>query len=155
MAIAFLDTSAFMKLYLSERGSTWIRGFVVGKQVVISELALVEASTTLGRLYRDGIYTRRQASILYSQIYNERSKYSIFDLAATPLNKITSLALNLPVGLRLRALDGIHLVAAKSVQDSVSKHVPAVPTVFVSADVQLLRVAQAQGFTVENPENYP
>jgi hypothetical protein len=31
---------------------------------------------------------------------------------------------------------------------------PAPPFVFVSSDAQLLRVAQAQGFVTENPEDH-
>src|SRR5688500_5913592 len=109
MAYVFLDTSAFIKLYHLEQGSTWLKMFIMGKHIAVSELVLIESATTLGRLYRQGIYTKRRASQIYSEIYRERSKYVIAPLGSVlQRNKVVSLAFNLPIHLRLRALDGIH-----------------------------------------------
>jgi predicted nucleic acid-binding protein len=156
MTIAFLDTSAFLKLYLAEKGSTWLKTFVTYKQIVISQLVLIECATTLGRLYRDGVYTKRLASFEYSKISRERSKYEIIQLGSDEqVNKVVSMAFNISPTLRIRALDSIHLATAKIALDAANRLVPPEPFVFLSSDVQLLKVAQAQGFVTENPEAYP
>lgn len=47
MALVFLETSAFLKLYLVEKGSSWLKSFISGNQVVLSQLTLAESATTL------------------------------------------------------------------------------------------------------------
>ncbi|MEI6045056.1 MAG: hypothetical protein WCS37_11950 [Chloroflexota bacterium] len=37
MSLIFLDTSALLKLYLPEIGSSWLRSFMTGQQISISE----------------------------------------------------------------------------------------------------------------------
>lgn len=151
---AFLDTSAFMKLYIAEIGSAWLKTFLVGKQPVISELALIESATALRRRHLDGIYNRVQASALYSQIYQERTKYKIIPLdPERERRKIVTLSYNLPTNLRLRALDGLQLASALFSRQSGTTS--ALSFTFVTSDAQLLKVAQAQGFITENPEDYP
>jgi len=43
MSLIFLDTSALIKLHLLEVGSSWLKSFIAGNQISISELALYEA----------------------------------------------------------------------------------------------------------------
>ncbi len=156
MDYIFLDTNAFMKLYLNEKGSNWLRTFVVGKQIFVSQLVLIESATTLGRLYREGRYTRNQADSLYAQIFQERLKYGLIPIgSARQIERVAFLAFNLPTTLRLRALDGLHLVAAEIVQTKAKKENPPAAFTFLSSDQQLLKVAQTQGFLIENPEDYP
>lgn len=156
MHILFFDTSAFLKLYRTEIGSSWIRTFVVGKQVVFSQLILLESASTLARLYRDGAYTKREASSLFAQINRDSNKYTVIPLGSrTQKNRLTALVFNLPPGLRLRTLDAIHLTEAKIYQQATSNQTPPVSFTFVSSDTQLLKVAQSQGMITENPEDHP
>lgn len=156
MPPVFLNTSAFIKLYHQEKGSTWLNSFIIGKTLIISELVLAKSASTLGRLYRDGIYTKRQSSLLYAQIYRDLKNYQLIPLGTkSQLNKFVSLAFNLPPGLRLRTLDGLHLAAAELARDSAQNQNPPQTLTFVSADIRLLAIGQVQGFVVENPENYP
>ncbi len=156
MEYAFLDTNALLKLYHTEKGSTWVKTFVIGKQVIISELTFAESATTLSRLYRDGIYTKRQAARLYFEIESNRSNYTVIPLELVlQLNQVVILAFNLPTGLRIRSLDALQLIAAKKAQSEVIALDPLANFSFVSSDAQLLKVAQAQSFVTENPEDYP
>lgn len=68
---------------------------------------------------------------------------------------IVFLIFRIPVVLRIRSLDSIHLTAAQVAMEQAQSLTPPVTLVFVSSDAQLLRVAQAQGFTTENPEAHP
>ncbi len=156
MDFVFLDSNALVKLYRPEKGSTWLEAFIRDKQVIISELAFFESATTLGRLYREGTYSKIEASRLYSQIWRQRASYRVIPLRSDiQRNRVVSMAFNLPTNLRLRALDGLQLAAANLAQKDANNQQPVAPFTFVSSDVQLLRVAQAQNLSVENPEDYP
>lgn len=151
----FLETSAFLKLYRPEKGSVWLQSYISGKRLVISQLVFAETTTALGRLYREGIYTKKQATKLYARIINERSQYEVILLGAErQINNIASLAFNLPTTTRLRALDGFHIAVAAIYCNDVITPNPTSTLTFLSSDAQLLRVAQAQGFLTENPEDY-
>lgn len=156
MDYLFLDTSAFLKLYLNEAGSNWLKAFVIGKKVGVSQLVFVEVATTLGRLYREGVYTQTQVQQIYAQVRSDRYLYEVEPLGTKLQTKrVADLAFNLPVNLRIRALDGLHIAAAQTAQNRARRQRPPASFTFVSSDLQLLRVAQAQQFPVENPEDYP
>lgn len=151
MDVVFLDTNALLKLFKVEKGSNWLRNFIKDKEIFVSELAFIESATTLARLYRDGTFTKTQAANIFSQIQNSRLLYRVISLGGEPeTKKIVSLAFNLPIPLRIRALDAIQLAAAEM---STSLAAPSAFT-FVSSDAQLIKAATARGFSVENPENY-
>lgn len=155
MPYVFLDTSALIKLYLTEIGSAWLQNYTAGNQIVISELALFEATTVLRRRYAEGAFTKEIALAFLTNIITESRTYQIVPLGGEPqLTQLSDLAFNLTTPLRLRALDGLHLVAAGIALEAANALTPPETLIFVSADAQLLVVAQSQGFTVENPEKY-
>lgn len=45
MSLLFLDTSGLLKLYLPEIGSSWLKSFITGHNIVISGLAFYESAT--------------------------------------------------------------------------------------------------------------
>lgn len=156
MAVLFLDSSALLKLYLSEKGATWLKSFVSGQQIVISELAIFETANVLRRLYVEGHYTRDETSDLIAQINRDSATYEVVPVSGSLLlNRLITTLLNLPITLRIRSLDSIHLTSALIALEAANTSIPPEPFVFVSSDVQLLRVAQAQGFVTENPEDHP
>lgn len=155
MGFLFLDTSAFIKLYLVEKGSTWIRNLAANNQIIISELTLAEAINILTRLFRDTTLSRADASNIIATINIQNAKYVNVPLEVkNQLGMLTALGFNLCGNLRLRTLDALQLVGAEIAKNRVLVQDPAATFIFVSSDAQLLRVAQARGFTTENPENY-
>jgi predicted nucleic acid-binding protein len=156
MDIAFLDTNALMKLYIPEKGSNWLQSFTSTRQINVSELALIETVTVLRRLHLEGKYSIPDVLNFIAQINLDSTNFEIVLLTGKPFrDKLTDLVIKVSVGLRIRALDAIHLTAASIAQERVNLITPKPTFTFVSSDVQLLRVAQAQGLQVENPENYP
>jgi predicted nucleic acid-binding protein len=156
MGFVFLDTSAFIKLYLIEKGSTWIRNFITNNQVIISELTLAESTNTLIRLFRDGILSGTDVSNILATINIHNAKYVNIPLEIkNQLGMLTTLGYGIPANLRLRTLDALQLVGAEIAKTRILAQDPTVQFTFVSSDIKLLQVAQARGFTTENPENYP
>ena len=80
MSVLFLDTSAFIKYYLPEIGSNWLRNFVSGNQTVISEITLYECATLLRRRYLEGSFTRKQAAFVYGKIRRDSHNHTIIEL---------------------------------------------------------------------------
>lgn len=151
----FLDTNALIKLFVPEVGSSWLTNYVADKEIIISELALIESATVLRRRFQEGFFTRPQASILYVQIRRKTTQCTVIPInSKLHRNRLTSLAFNLPANFRIRALDAIHLAAASVEEKEASNKTPADVFTFVSSDLQLLRAVQALGIAIENPESH-
>lgn len=156
MAFLFLDTSAFLKLYLPELGSGWIRNTVRTNQIIISELALAETTNTITRLFREGVISRQKVTSVLASISNKNANFEIIPLdIENQIGALASLGLSLTANLRLRTLDALQLVGAEIAKTRIFVQNPSADFTFVSSDIKLLQVAQAQGFLTENPENYP
>ena len=118
MSLVFLDTSALMKLYIPELGSSWLRTYIQGNQVGIYELALYESATVLRRRILEGSISYTQALALYAQLQFDSIGYDILELRVNnQVDRFVNLAFNLPGNLRIRALDGIQLAAAQVMRE--------------------------------------
>ena len=71
------------------------------------------------------------------------------------LQRFVSLTQDTLAPYRIRALDGIHLAAAIIVQEAANRLTPPEPFVFVTADRQLVQVAQARNIPTDNPKDHP
>lgn len=156
MSLLFLDTSALLKLYLPETGSSWLSSYIPGHNIVISELALYESATVLRRRYLEGTLTLLQASTLHVRLQRDSLAYITIPLGTDKqLERIVNFAFKLAAPLRLRALDAIQLAAAEIATELIQTQTPLEQFIFISSDRQLLQVAQAQNYLTENPEDHP
>jgi predicted nucleic acid-binding protein len=158
MAIHFLDSSAIVKHYFQEQGHDWVEAIhdpSTGHELYISEAALVEVAASICRKAREqGIpIEERDATIGdfrqdIENIYNVRLVDRALYIAAG----------NLCRSHRLRAYDAVQLACAIAVREEAltvqSPEIKFSEFAFVSGDVRLLSIAIAEGFRVENPNNY-
>ncbi len=158
METLFLDTSALIKVYLAENGSTWMRTRCqagTGYTIVISQATLVEAVATICRKAREANPAHRitpegrdKLIILFRK--NARQQYEIAKVT-TSLYKNAG---NLCRTHQLRAYDAVQLACALAMRTRLlDSGLPA--PIFVSADNKLLDIASIEGFAVENPNNHP
>jgi predicted nucleic acid-binding protein len=156
MEVAFLDTSALLKLFFTEIGSTWLANFVKTRQIAVSELVLFEATVSIRRKLVSGTLTKLEAYAAINKINIASGVYTIVPLGGkTLLDAVEDVIFQLPDTLVIRSLDAIHLASAVQIFDNAKLLTPPKPFVFVSSDAQLLRVAQAQKLLTENPEDHP
>jgi len=145
MEAIFLDTSALIKLYRQEMGSTWLRSFVIKKHVVISELALLESATVIGKYFRKGDFSRTDAISLFRRLCEKSADYEVIPVNFTILqDAIVNVAIPSAIlnpKLFVRALDAIHIASAKLARDAAINQSPSMPFTLVSADAQMIRVA--------------
>lgn len=153
MDILFLDTSALVKRYVGETGSTWIANLcdvTANNLIYIAELTPVEITAAVTR-------RAKGCSLSVSNALNALNEFED-DLA----NEYHVLEINsalLKVARRfarlhgLRGYDAVQLaVAVNFSQRQIISGLSVV--IFVSSDDELLVAAKAEGLMTENPNNY-
>jgi uncharacterized protein len=154
MANYFLDTSALVKRYVVEPGHQWVRSLYDVRPkhtLIISQITIAECVATLCRKAREQSISVTERDTLIGLFYRHRPKlYSTIQVT----NTLCTQAGTLCQTHRLRAYDAIQLASALAYrQQAFSQHISA--PIFVSADVQLLSFAAAEGLITENPNTHP
>lgn len=150
MTIFFADTSALAKRYFVEQGSRYMRALTrptLGNKFVISSLTTVEVISSFARREREGRITsaiRIRAENYF--LLHTAAQYLVIAIDALVLQQARAFV----VAYGLRTLDAIQLACA--VRSAV--YVTA-PMIFLCADSPLLTAAAAEGFPIDNPNNYP
>lgn len=136
----FLDSSALLKRYHVEAGSTDVDALFDDSKnrLLISELALVEVRSSVARKVREGTVSsanyRSMIALLDADVSRRRLK-----VAAVATRRLAGASALFGVqGLshNLRTLDAIHLATAMAL------HARTRLTAFVAADRKLLAVAE-------------
>lgn len=150
MTVYFWDSSALIKRYITEAGTTWVRGVIVpsaGNAAIIAHITPVELASALARRIREGSTPQRTARAAQHLIERHiRREYTVIALAEDVVKRSVALVYQHP----LRAYDAVQLASAlESNQRMVAADLP--PLVFVSGDHRLLEIAESVGLQVVNP----
>lgn len=157
MSYCFMDSSAVIKLYVSETGSEWLHTITDptkgNSQVVLAEITLVEVAAALARRAR----MSANAITLYERdLYLDKflrdcdTRYAMGAVDRLGINQ----AVLLTQRHRLRGYDAVQLAAALTARTLLSEAGLA-PLLFIAADDDLLAAARAEGLLVENPNWHP
>ncbi len=143
----FLDASAVAKRYFPERGSSQVLELLAGAEPHCSLVLLsCELTSVLNRRFREGDMTRA----VYRSVKEQMKR----DAATTPTvpvdNQLIETSVRLLDSHPLKTLDALYLAGALNLQQSSHADL-----LFVSADRQLIRAAQAEGLKVLDPERAP
>lgn len=154
MAVYFMDSSALVKRYISEAGSTWALELfnpAINNEIFIAAIARVEIIAAITRRARTGSISTSDATIVCSQFRNDlQTDYQIVEIVEEIINSGMALAET----RGLRGYDAVQLAAGCAINKlCITSGLPAVT--FVSADNQLNLAAVAEGLPVENPNSYP
>lgn len=148
MPVFYLDTSAIVKIYHSERGSEVIdellENSVPEDQFHTSSLTLLEGISAIERLADLGQLDRalvRSALARFRRDIHDR--FHLWPIS----NEIIAEAASVVGQYRLRSADAIHLATALS----ISLLGLASQTVMVSSDRRLIRLTQAAGLAALDP----
>lgn len=150
----FLDTSAIVKRYVTETGSEWVA--VQCKQatdnnIILSYATLAEAVTAFCRKARQQDLNQQISESdrdHHIKIFRQdvEQQYSLVDVTKA----IYVHAGDLCRIHKLRAYDAIQLACALKVSDEFVALGKTAP-IFVSADTDLLSVAEAEGLDTKDP----
>jgi predicted nucleic acid-binding protein len=150
----FLDTSAIVKRYVNETGSEWV--VVQCKQaadntIILSYATLAEAVTAFCRKARLQDLNQRISESdrdHHIRIFRQdvEQQYTLVDVTKA----VYTHAGDLCRIHKLRAYDAIQLACALKASGEFIALEKAAP-IFVSADTDLLSIAEAEGLNIEDP----
>jgi len=107
----YLDASALVKLFVPEPESDDLNQALAGlTDVIVSDLALTEMASALGRRTREQRLTREEAQRLYREVSKLHGASRRAEL--TPPIHRRAERLMLSLAMPLRALDALHLATA-------------------------------------------
>lgn len=135
----YLDTSALVKLYVEEPGSTEVRRLLAEAQRVgTSRLSYVEARAAFARRYREGGLSQGHYREVIRQLEHEWDAYLLLEVTAPVIRR----AGDLTEKHALRAYDAIHLATALSI-------LPELAMAFLAADERLIAAAAKEGLAIQ------
>lgn len=143
----FVDSSAAVKYYVTEAGSTWVRQLVDGTALVfLAQITLAEVAAALGilqRLQRIGLRHRRELWERFDRDCTER--YHLIPVVYDVVYSAALLCDRHP----LKAYDAVQLAAGLALKGALDEQ--GTSMTFISSDDTLLTAARTEGLTVENP----
>lgn len=137
----YLDTSALVKLYVSEPGSKRVKAAVdATSAVVTSRLAYVETRAALGMAVRTGRISGEDRALAVAAFGADWKRMAVVEVTQA----LVELADNLSEAMALRGYDAIHLASAVSVWQG-----RRAPVRFMAWDQALLLAASQIGLITD------
>lgn len=154
MAVYFLDSSAIIKAYVSEKGSTWVNNLVDptnSNKIYLAHITSVEVVSAISRGARGHGISVSDASLAISSFLSDFTNvYNIFAIEQIIINR----AISLTQKHFLRGYDAVQLAVACELHDSRAKAKASTIT-FISSDIALNSAAMAEGLLVDDPNSHP
>lgn len=149
MAIYYLETSALLKRYRTEKGTDVLDELFEEKQesevFTTSYFTILEVTSVATRLLKADSISRRS----YYQILGDLSQDARQLLALQPVSDVVlSDALSLITDHALRAPDAVQLATALIIRSSV----PSEAAYFICTDAKLLGACEGSGLATIDPE---
>jgi predicted nucleic acid-binding protein len=150
----FVDSSALVKRYVQETGTSWVRGITrrsPSTVIYIARITAVEVPCAIARRRKGKTLTpRRASSILHRFRQHLAGRYNVAQITTALLDDATRLG----VKHALRAYDAVQLAVALEV-NRFHQAGGSGPITLVSSDRDLNLAATAEGLVVDNPNNHP
>jgi predicted nucleic acid-binding protein len=150
----FIESSAVVKRYVTEVGTTWVLNLTnprAGNQLYIARITGAEVISAIARRTRSGSISVSDSMIAFADFrYDFALAYRIIEITPTIINH----AMQLAESHALRGYDAVQLAAALDVQSYLSPLMSSGLTL-VSADGELNAAAVNEGLTVEDPNTHP
>ena len=142
----YLDTSALIKLYVPEPESEDLEAALLGRRdLVVSSLAITEATSAIARRRREGVFSAADAARLHTTMVNHLSDGVFLGVELAPdIHRQAERLLLAVADVSLRAADALHLALA----------IAAEAQTLVSYDDRMRRAADSVGIIVF-PEQIP
>jgi len=150
--IFFFDTSALIKRYLHEKGSSRVRRLLQTADAIFYQTFVVplEMTSAFYRQQRGGQMSIEELSFLLRTYgVHSHNEYLLVPYSESLINRAEALISRHP----MRALDAIQLASALELRGALPADAP--PLIFVSADDRLVKIAVQEHLQVENPETFP
>ena len=157
MAFQFFDSSSLVKKYISETGTNWVRNLLnaaPAHEIYVSRITEVEVTGAIVRRKKGGSLSASDAALVLQQLRSDfLTRFRILDVAAI----VSSQACAIAETHALRGYDAVQLASAVHIYNrllSLGANPSQVSFTFISSDNELNSAGQAEGLTIENPDNH-
>lgn len=141
--ILFADSSALIKLYIEETGSTAMAGLAKRHRLAVSTLAYAEVYATFARRLRESLLDEEEHTTVVGRFDRDWQSMVIVPFQPTLLGLVPRLVSQHP----LRGADAVHLASALFLRTS------RLEITLAASDRQLVTAAEAEDLGVFNPEH--
>jgi len=131
MSFAYFDTSALVKRYVRERGSTQVISLLRHHEVLTSAITPVEIRSALCRRKRSGDLSETEFDLLLDRIQLERATWELVECGTAILKRAEEI---IEEPALMRALDAIHVASVLGFQTAASTQVPLITGDFRQRD---------------------
>jgi len=141
----FLDTSAMIKIYHAEGGTTFMRGMYRDSNIfTVSELACLEFTSVMYRRCRAGDFNDEFRGELISRFSaDQATRYQVVGVNSDIIEEAVRIVERVGAATPLRSLDAIQVACYIAYCDE--------STVFLSSDKRLNTIVETLGRTVIDP----
>ena len=153
-AAYFADSSALVKRYVQETGTSWVRRLTrrsPSTVIYIAHITAVEVTSAVARRRKGKTLTAAKASsILHRFRQHLAGRYTVIEI----MPALANAAMRLANTHSLRAYDAVQLAAALEIRRQ-RQDAGFAPVTLISADQALNDAALAEGLTVDDPRSHP
>jgi predicted nucleic acid-binding protein len=153
-ATFFADSSALVKRYVQETGTSWLRRLTrrsTSTVIYIAQITVVEVTSAVARRRKGRTLTSAKASsILHRFRKHLAGRYTVLEITPALFNDAARLANK----HALRAYDAVQLAAALEI-NQIEQDAGFAPVMLISSDQSLNDAARAEGLTVDDPRAHP
>ncbi len=150
----FVDSSALVKRYVQETGTSWVRGITrrsPSTVIYIARITAVEVPCAIARRRKGKTLTARRASSILRRFRQHLAgRYAVAEVTAALLDD----AMRLGIKHALRAYDAVQLAVALEV-NRFHQAGGSGPVTLVSADRDLNAAALVEGLAMDDPTSHP
>lgn len=152
--VYYLDTSALIKRYVAETGSTWIRTLTdptATNLLLTARVTVVELRSALARRKREASISDDDHAFAVGMLaHHAFTQYHFVELEGA----VVDLAGDLLDRHPLRAYDAVQLASALMINSALIA-ADLSGLIFLAADDRLLNTAQLEGLICDNPNLHP
>ena len=152
MAVYFVDSSALVKRYVNETGSSWVLSLfdlASNHRILIATITAVEIIAAISRRERGGSLASSSSRTLCKQL---RTDYQSDYQSVNITKNIVSSAMVLSETYGLRSDDAVQLAVGCAI--STLCLASGILLTFVSSDQELNKAALGEGMVIENLNSY-
>ena len=152
-SVFYFDSSALVKRYITEDGTSWIEALCADEEnsvIAIAHLGLVEVAAAFAAKLRGQFISQIEYNRALNDLINDaQQRYQLVDLTQSLIYE----AIQLTRRQKLRGYDATHLACALAL-NSLLKNSGLPTLTFVSADKELLIAATGESLITENPNEH-
>ncbi len=154
MAGYYCDSSAVVKRYIGETGTNWLIGLMrpaTENEFAVAQITGVEVVSAISRRHRGNFLTTAQSDkAIHRFLRDFNNRFGVVKINDVVIRN----AIHLAQTYVLRGYDAVQLSSAIALNAKLSK-LKLTSFIFISADNNLNSTSQAEGLTVDNPNNHP